>query len=146
MLWRHTNVINDVTHYENSHVICREISHVIVNNMTMQLITTPRWIMGTSVTCLLIFVKVVCIHQTRTSNHRLQSRCRSKDRLSHDAFWTGIQTLFFTICLLKDRLSHDLFFFAEEYKPFFLLLLYFKPKEAEGGPNRAIYYVIRLIQ
>lgn len=111
MLWRHTNVINDVTHYENSHVICREISHVIVNNMTMQLITTPRWIMGASVTCLLIFVKVVCIHQTRTSNHRLQSRCRSKDRLSHDTFWTGIQTLFLTICLLKDRLSHDLFFF-----------------------------------
>ena len=146
MLWRHTNVINDVTHYENSHVICREISHVIVNNMTMQLITTPRWIMGTSVTCLLIFVKVVCIHQTRTSNHRLQSRCRSKDRLSHDTFWTGIQTLFFTICLLKDRLSHDLFFFRGGIQTLFFFLLYFKPKEAEGGPNRAIYYVIRLIQ
>ena len=34
MLWRHANVTNDVTRYENSHMICREVSHVIFNNMT----------------------------------------------------------------------------------------------------------------
>ena len=34
MLWSHANVINDLTRYENYHVISREVTHVIVNNIT----------------------------------------------------------------------------------------------------------------
>ena len=33
MLWRHADVINNETRYENSHMTCRDVSHIIVNNM-----------------------------------------------------------------------------------------------------------------
>ena len=29
MLWRHADVINNVTRYENSHMTCRDVSHII---------------------------------------------------------------------------------------------------------------------